>query len=101
MMAKIIVHGADRPAALAKLQELSTERELAGIETNLEYLRAGLPTTRSSQPAASPQSSSAPSPIIAAPSTFSNREPRPPYRTIPGRLGFWHVGVPPSGPMDS
>ena len=26
---------------------------------------------------------------------------RPPCRTIPGRLGYWHVGVPPSGPMDA
>ena len=26
---------------------------------------------------------------------------RPPCRIIPGRLGYWHVGVPPSGPMDA
>ena len=26
---------------------------------------------------------------------------KPPCRIIPGRLGYWHVGVPPSGPMDA
>jgi urea carboxylase len=39
MLAKIIVHGQDRGEALAKLRAALAECEVAGIETNVEYLR--------------------------------------------------------------
>ena len=38
MIAKIIVHGADRADALAKLQAALAETQIAGLETNLDFL---------------------------------------------------------------
>ena len=39
MLAKIIVHAQDRPAALARMRIALAECRVDGIETNLEYLR--------------------------------------------------------------
>ena len=39
LLAKIIVSGANRSAAVTKLREVLKDTEIAGIETNLEYLR--------------------------------------------------------------
>ena len=100
MIAKLIVRGADRPAALAALQTALHETQLAGIETNLDYLR---------KVCASPEFSSG-----AVTTAFLTRFPyqrsaieiisggtQTTVQDTPGRLGYWNVGVPPSGPMDS
>jgi len=100
LLAKIIVHGSDRDDALAKLQAALAETRLAGIETNLEYLR---------QVAGSDGFA-----LGGVITRFLNSFPYR-CRTVevleggtmttvqdyPGRLGYWNVGVPPSGPMDS
>jgi urea carboxylase len=100
MLAKIIVRGSDRNEASERLRAALQSCELSGIETNLPYLKQ-----------------------IISDSTFQSggvttsflREFRYRRRAIdvlesgtqttiqdyPGRLGYWHVGVPPSGPMDS
>jgi len=100
MVAKLIVHGADRPQALAALQTALAETQLAGIETNLDYLRkvcaspefaAGAVTT--SFLSRFPYSRAAIEVIAGGTQTT--------VQDTPGRLGFWNVGVPPSGPMDS
>jgi len=39
MIAKLIVHGADRPAALARLRRALAEVEIAGVATNVAFLR--------------------------------------------------------------
>ena len=99
MLAKIIVHGEDRPAALARMQAALAECRVYGIETNLEYLRQ-----------------------VTADAAFETGGITTSYlrgfdyrrraidviesgvqttvQDYPGRLGYWHVGVPPSGPMD-
>ena len=100
LLAKVMVHGESRAGAIAALQSALASSRIDGVETNLEYLRQ----------------------IIAAPAfadatvttkflnTFAYHA-----RTIdvlvagtmttvqdyPGRVGYWDVGVPPSGPMDS
>lgn len=100
MLAKMIAVGADRPEALAALQSALAETQLAGIETNLDYLR---------QVCASPE--------IAAGAVTTSFLSRFSYKRTaievlsggtqttvqdyPGRLGYWNIGVPPSGPMDS
>ena len=100
MLGKIVVRSATRADALAKLQTALAETRIAGIETNLEYLR---------QVCASPQFAAggiATSFLrgfdyqrnaidVIAPGTQTT------IQDYPGRLGYWHVGVPPSGPMDS
>jgi urea carboxylase len=100
MLAKIIVRGSDRKTALARLRAALANCEIAGVETNLEYLRQIC----------------ADSPFAAGAITTSSLQEFPYRRSglevidggtqttvqdYPGRLGYWHVGVPPSGPMDS
>jgi urea carboxylase len=100
MLAKIIVHGDDRAAALLRLRAALAECRVAGIETNLEYLR---------QVCADP--------AFEAGGILTSFLRDFPYRRhavdviepgtqttvqdYPGRIGYWHVGVPPSGPMDA
>ena len=100
MLAKIITHGDTRELALAKLEKALSETSIYGIETNLDYLRAILATDtfRSGQqytrflstfeiPVRSVE--------VLKPGTHST------VQEYPGRLGYWNVGVPPSGPMDA
>ena len=99
MIAKIIVTGMDRADAVGKMRKALDATSIYGTETNLRYLRA-----------------------IAADQTFENgaittsflssfRVARRAFDVLesgtqttiqdyPGRLGYWNVGVPPSGPMD-
>ncbi len=99
LLAKIIVHGADRAEAMAKMTAALEETKLAGIETNLEYLRQimrsdvfteGRMTTRALGTFAY-----APRTVdVMASGTMTT------VQDYPGRLGYWEVGVPPSGAMD-
>ncbi len=99
MLAKVIVHAPTRPQALQALQAALGGTQLAGMETNLDYLRhvcasgevqGGTVTT-------------------AFLSTFEYKRAalevvtggtQTTVQDWPGRLGVWNVGVPPSGPMD-
>ncbi len=99
MLAKLIVHGRDRPDALAKLSEALAGTRVCGIETNLDYLArlvkdpvfgAGELTTQSLRRFDYSNLSIE----VLTPGTFSI------VTEYPGRLGFWDVGIPPSGPMD-
>ncbi|MXP54571.1 urea carboxylase [Pantoea sp. Seng] len=99
MIAKLIVHADTREAALAKMQQALDATQLHGIATNLDYLRqivateafsSGKVWTRfldSFTPSASVIE-------VLQPGTFSS------IQDFPGRLGYWDIGVPPSGPMD-
>ncbi len=100
MLAKIIVRGEDREDALRKLREALAKTTIAGIETNIEYLR---------QVCADP-TFTASGVTTAYLKDFHYRtnaidviEPgtQTTIQDYPGREGYWHVGVPPSGPMDS
>ncbi|WP_456152454.1 ATP-binding protein, partial [Metapseudomonas otitidis] len=99
MIAKLIVHGRDRDEALAKLRKALGETRLHGIASNLDYLRQVVADPR----LASGQVSTRllddftfrPSAIeVLEPGTYSS------VQDYPGRLGYWDIGVPPSGPMD-
>jgi urea carboxylase len=100
LLAKIIVHGPDRAAALARLRAALAECRMAGIETNLEYLR---------QVCADPVFEAG-GILTAYLRDFRYRrhavdviEPgtQTTVQDYPGRIGYWHAGVPPSGPMDA
>jgi len=100
MLAKVIVHAASREVALRSLAQVLDATELYGIETNLLWLRhlCSLPEVQQGR-------------IITA--TLGGVQWQPPTLDIlsggtlttvqdaPGRVGYWHVGVPPSGPFDS
>ncbi|MBS0233705.1 MAG: urea carboxylase [Proteobacteria bacterium] len=99
MMAKIIVKGASRADALSRLQTSLDETRVGGIETNLDYLRqlsrsqvfaAGEMLTRTLQTFAY----KADTIEVLSPGTQTT------IQDWPGRVGYWAVGVPPSGPMD-
>jgi urea carboxylase len=99
MLAKIIVRGATRGDAIARLEAALAETSFAGVETNLDYLRrivvepefaaGGFPTSFLSR-------------VQYRPRAFEVLDAgmQSTVQDHPGRLGFWHVGVPPSGPMD-
>jgi urea carboxylase len=99
MLAKVIVAADTRPNAIAKLMKALDATTIAGIETNLDYLRAvaGSDVFHSGRVATNVLAgfSFAPRTIdVLAPGAQSG------LQELPGRLHLWHVGVPPSGPMD-
>ncbi len=100
LLAKLMVHAADRPAALAALRQALSETRVSGIETNLEYLAqlATDPVLVSGQVTTAHLKGvqfTTRSVEVLAPGTFSI------VVDHPGRLGYWDVGIPPSGPMDA
>jgi urea carboxylase len=99
MLAKIIATGETRDEALAKLQAALDATEIGGLETNLGYLRQlsrldtlarGEMLTRTLQSFAY----KADTIEVLIPGTQTT------IQDWPGRVGYWAVGVPPSGPMD-
>src|SRR5579883_950547 len=100
MLAKIIVRAETRDAAVKELQSALEIARFDGIETNLDYLRAVIADAEFD--------------VGGYTTSFLNRVTYEPHaieviepgmqttvQDYPGRLGYWHVGVPPSGPMDS
>ncbi len=100
MLAKLICHAPTREAAIDGLQRALAATAVHGIETNLDYLRfilrapaflAGEPTTRLLGTLAFR------SPTIEVLQAGTHTT----IQDWPGRVGYWEVGVPPSGPMDA
>jgi urea carboxylase len=100
MIAKIIVRGTDRADALARLDSALADTRVHGLENNLPYLRQiiasegfriGSVTTKYL------------STLPFVPSTIEVLEggTQTTVQDYPGRIGYWDVGVPPSGPMDN
>ncbi len=100
LLAKIIVKDDSRAAALAKLETALADTHFSGIETNLEYLQEVAVSEGFRQGGIT--------------TSFLKTFPYRPHtieildggtmttvQDYPARLGYWHVGVPPSGPMDA
>jgi urea carboxylase len=99
LLAKVIVAAPDRAGALDGLVTALAETRIDGIETNIAAVRAvlGDPAVRGA---------------VHTTATFSTlKDPASRIDVVrggthttvqdwPGRLGYWDVGVPPSGPMD-
>ncbi|MFO1388284.1 urea carboxylase [Cellvibrio sp.] len=99
MIAKIIVHGSDRADAIKKMQAALNETRMAGIATNLDYLRQIIASDffGNGDVATNKLASfeyNAPVVEVLQPGTYTS------IQDYPGRVGLWSVGVPPSGPMD-
>ncbi|WP_322093513.1 5-oxoprolinase/urea amidolyase family protein [Paraburkholderia bannensis] len=99
LVAKIIATANTREAALAKLSSALERTQLYGIETNLDYLRA---VVGSATFAAGEQTTGFLGRFLFAPHTVDVLDGgvQTTVQQTPGRLGYWDVGVPPSGPMD-
>jgi urea carboxylase len=100
MIAKIIVTGKDRADAAARLERALAETSLYGTETNLRYLRA---VAASETFASGAMTTAFLGSFEVGRSAFEVLEggTQTTVQDYPGRLGYWHVGVPPSGPMDT
>jgi len=99
LLAKILVHAPTRAEAVEALAVALAESRVDGIETNRAYLHAivtapafrhgGVSTNFLKDFATSPSTID-----VLSPGTQTT------VQDVPGRLGYWSVGVPPSGPMD-
>ena len=99
MLAKVIAHGESREQALDRLASALDQTRLGGIETNLAYLRslARDETVRAGQTITATLGArrwTSASVEVLSPGTLTT------VQDWPGRLGYWDIGVPPSGPMD-
>jgi urea carboxylase len=99
LLAKVIVHGSTRDDAIARLGAALDATRVSGIETNLDLVRSfvagpafvgGRVTTTTLGDHTYARDSID---VLVAGNATSVQD-------WPGRLGYWHVGVPPSGPMD-
>lgn len=99
MIAKLIVYGKDRADALAKMKAALAATRLSGIATNLSYLRQIIDSAAFAKGEVFTRlldtfQFAAPVIEVVEPGTYST------VQDYPGRVGYWNVGVPPSGPMD-
>jgi urea carboxylase len=100
LIAKIIVTGATREAALENLETALRQTALHGIETNVPYLLGILADGRFR----SGRVSTGLLKSLHVPSTsidVLDGGTQTTIQDVPGRIGYWAVGIPPSGPMDS
>ncbi|CAD5376858.1 Urea carboxylase [Pseudomonas sp. OF001] len=99
MIAKLIAWAPERDAARVALDQALADSLLYGVETNRDYLRqiiqdapfaSGSPWTRCLEG------------LSYRATTFEvlSAGTQTTVQDWPGRLGYWAVGVPPSGPMD-
>ncbi|MFI8734770.1 urea carboxylase [Ectopseudomonas toyotomiensis] len=99
MIAKLIVHAGTRAEAIAKLQKALCATRLHGIASNLDYLRQVVADERFAKGQVWTRlldsfTFNASVIEVLEPGTYSS------VQDYPGRLGYWDIGVPPSGPMD-
>ena len=99
LIAKVLVHAEDRDSAIVRMKNSLAATRLSGIETNLEYLRQVLADTVFP---AGKQITRYLNSFAYKPQTIDVLEGgvMSTIQDYPGRIGYWAVGVPPSGPMD-
>lgn len=100
MIAKVIVFKNSREEAIDSLTNALQQTRLYGIETNLDYVVSVLATDiaksgRLLTKTLATHLFEAPSVRVLSAGTQTT------IQDFPGREGYWHVGVPPSGPMDN
>jgi urea carboxylase len=100
LLAKVMVHAAERTAAVARLEQALDETMISGIETNLRYLRGIVRWTPYLNGGVAMRDmadfSYTPHTIdVMSAGTMTT------VQDWPGRVGYWEVGVPPCGPFDS
>ena len=99
LLAKVIVHAPTRAGALHGMRAALRETRFDGIETNRELLAAVLESPVVENGAVLTSTLEA---FPFAPTTVDVLDPggETTVQDLPGRLGYWEVGVPPSGPFD-
>jgi urea carboxylase len=99
LIAKLIVHAPTRAQAVERMQSALDDTRIAGIETNLAYLRRILDEPTYVQGRMTTQFLSR---FAFVPPTIDvlKAGTQTTVQDYPGRQGYWAIGVPPSGPMD-
>ncbi len=101
MLAKIIVTGNTREEAVNNLQTAMHTAKIDGFETNIAYLGAlsHSPEFKDGTQLYTQFLNK----FIHTPNTIEVTQPGTHSMLVsyPGRVGYWDIGVPPSGPMDS
>ncbi len=100
MIAKVIVTGADRAEALNKLDLALAETLIDGTETNVPYLRE-VAKSKAFRAGTVTTAFLGDFPFLRNAIEVLEAGTQTTIQDYPGRVGFWNVGVPPSGPMDS
>ncbi len=100
LLAKVITHNENRASAIASMRKAFGKMRIDGITTNIDYLGQIFadPTVTKGQATTrflsgfnfNPRSVE----VLSSGTQTSIQD-------YPGRLGYWNIGVPPSGPMDS
>ncbi|NJR52417.1 MAG: urea carboxylase [Leptolyngbyaceae cyanobacterium CSU_1_3] len=100
LLAKLIVHAETRSTAIAALQTALAQVRIDGIETNLDYLRQIVAQPAFAQGQITTKFTHT---FRYAPTTIDvlSAGTMTTIQDYPGRVGYWNIGVPPSGPMDS
>ncbi|WP_197373881.1 urea carboxylase [Mycolicibacterium baixiangningiae] len=99
LLAKVIATGAGRADAFAQLGDALGHTVLHGIETNIGALQAAVThrdviTARHSTATLADVTDPRARITVERPGLLTT------VQDLPGRIGLWHIGVPPSGPMD-
>ncbi|MEM9158659.1 MAG: biotin carboxylase N-terminal domain-containing protein, partial [Verrucomicrobiota bacterium] len=99
LLAKVITKGANRAEAIAKLANALSVSRVEGIETNLEYLENILASEAFLK---AEHTTNFCDSLVYHPTTIDVVEAgtQTTVQDYPGRVGYWDIGVPPSGPFD-
>jgi urea carboxylase len=99
MLAKVIVTAENRNQAFVRLSAALDASEIYGLETNLDYLRQllELPDFKQGKYITATLKSFE---FASASMRFLSGGTLTMIQDLPGRTGYWDVGVPPSGPFD-
>lgn len=100
MLAKLIVHGKDRADAIWKMNQVLKNSRVYGITTNLQYLKALLKTEGYEKGLLFTGMLKEFFPSEKAIEVLDGGV-QTTVQDYPGMIGYWSVGVPPCGPMDS
>ena len=100
LLAKIMVVGGDRACAVENLRRALAETRVSGLETNLRYLRAICEWEPFVAGGVAMRDLAG---FVYSPETFDvvSAGTMTTVQDWPGRVGYWEVGVPPSGPFDT
>ncbi len=100
LLAKLQVYAEDRSSAVKAIQDALGETRLDGIETNLHYLRSVAASEVFTKGEVVTKSLAS---HVFEPHSFEilRAGTMTTVQDYPGRVGYWEVGVPPSGPMDT
>ncbi|XMA20165.1 hypothetical protein WAI453_012956 [Rhynchosporium graminicola] len=99
-LAKIIVTGSARKDAVEKLAAALEATQIWGVDTNIEYLRH---IVKSDMFVEASYSTTTLDTFEFHPAAIQVLDPGSltTIQDFPGRIGYWKVGIPPSGPMDN